>query len=191
MCAVVLLVVTVQVDAQPSADELKRNVQDRAQKIAEYRALLEDPDQAVRLSALDVMLKSDDTAMQALAYEAAFKSSDATMRAVALKNRIAGLSAIVVKVKLRDTPSEDEKKVNTKWGGTYAFDIKSFDEKTGTFKTSGHYKSGNGHVSGATVQFHQQYCDGSFQLTDGAVLQGSLGCRSRWEGQYKGSIDLY
>ena len=33
--------------------------------------------------------------------------------------------------------------------------------------------------------------DGTFQLTDGAVLQGTLGCSSRWEGQYKGSINLY
>jgi hypothetical protein len=66
----------------------------------------------------------------------------------------------------------------------------SFDEKTGTFKTSGQYKSGNGQVVGTTLQFNQQYCDGAFQLTDGAVLKGKLGCVGRMEGQYKGSINL-
>jgi hypothetical protein len=116
MCATVLFSVTVQVGAEFSADDLKRNILEHSQKIAEYQTLLDDPDQAVRLAALDVMLKSDDMATRALAYDVGLKSSNDPMRAVALKNRVAGLAALVVKVELRDNATEDERKVNTKMG---------------------------------------------------------------------------
>jgi hypothetical protein len=174
----------------PNPEELKHSIEERAHKIAEYRALLNDSDQSVRLAALDVMLKSGDTAMQELAYAVAFASADEPMRAVALKNRIANLHSIVVTIDKPNDASANEKRVWNTWGGTYGFSITTFDEKTGRFATTGVNTIGKGQVAGTTFEFVQQYCTGTFHLGKGAVLQGVLGCRTDLAGQYPGSINV-
>jgi hypothetical protein len=187
--AVVLLSFTANADT-PSADELKRSIQERAHRIAEYRALLNDPDQSVRLAALDTMLKSDDIAMRELAYAVAFVSTDPTMRAVALKHRIAGMQTVVITIASRKDASQNEKRVRDAWGGSYAFDIGGFQEKTGRFNTSGANTEGKGQVVGTTLEFSRQYCRGTFQLGEGAMLHGTLGCLSPITGEYGGTINL-
>jgi hypothetical protein len=175
----------------PSDEDLKRSVHERSQQIAEYRKLLDDSDQSVRLAALDVMLKSDDLAMRELAYRVGFSSTDQTMRAIALKHRISDLQTVVIKIELPKDASEIEKKTAAGWGDAYAFGIKVVDEKSGRFATSGSTATrGEGQVVGTTFDFSQKYCKGTFRLGDGAVLQGSIGCKQGWAGTYPGTIDL-
>jgi hypothetical protein len=176
--------------AQMSVQELKQQIQERSTRIKEFRALLNDPDQTTRLAALDVMLKSDDSVMREVAYQMGFSSADETMRAVTLKNRIAALKTIIVKIENRDSASENEKKTIAKWGGAYTFDMKTFDEQTGHFETTGRYVSGSGQVVGTAFEFAQPYCKGTFRLGDGPVLEGELGCKKDWAGTFKGSIHL-
>ena len=55
-----------------SAEELLKEINERKERINQFRALLNDPDQSTRLAALDVMLKSDDLAMKEVAYGIGF-----------------------------------------------------------------------------------------------------------------------
>jgi len=176
--------------AEMSAEALKQQIQERSGKIQEFRALLNDPDQTVRLAALDVMLKSDDIAMRELAYGMGFNSADEAMRAVALKNKFADQKIISIKIADVSSPSDSQKKALDAWGGTYSFDIKSFDEKTGQFATSGNYRKGTGQLNGTRIEFSQPYCNGAFTLGDGAVLTGELGCTGNWSGKFEGNINL-
>jgi hypothetical protein len=49
---------------------------------------------------------------------------------------------------------------------------------------------GKGQVAGKSLQFNHSYCDGRFQLIDGAILKGVIGCGEKFEGQYVGNINL-
>jgi hypothetical protein len=176
--------------AELTADALKQQIQERSGNIQEFRALLNDPDQTVRLAALDVMLKSDDIAMRELAYGMGFNSADEAMRAVALKNKFADQKIISIKIADVSSPSDSQKKALDSWGGTYSFDVKSFDEKTGQFTTVGNYRKGTGQLNGTRIEFSHPYCNGAFTLADGAVLTGELGCTGNWSGKFEGSINL-
>lgn len=176
--------------AEVTAEALKQQIQERSGKIKEFRALLNDPDQTVRLAALDVMLKSDDIAMRELAYGMGFSSADEAMRAVCLKNKFADQKMISVKIADISSPSDTQKKALDAWGGIYSFNVDEFDEKTGQFTTSGHYRKGTGQLNGTRMEFSQNYCNGAFTLGDGAVLTGELGCTGGWAGKFEGQISL-
>ena len=176
--------------AEVTAEALKQQIQERSGKIQEFRALLNDPDQTVRLAALDVMLKSDDIAMRELAYGMGFNSADEAMRAVSLKNKFADQQMISVKISAIASPSDSQKKALGDWGGIYSFNVKGFDDKTGQFTTAGSYRKGTGQLNGTRMEFSQNYCNGTFQLGDGAMLAGELGCTGGWAGTYAGQISL-
>ncbi len=176
--------------AESAAEALKRQIQERSGNMKEFRALLNDPDQTVRLAALDVMLKSDDVAMRELAFGVCFSSADEAMRAVCLKNKFADQKMISIKISDISSPSDTQKKALQDWGGIYTFTIKSFDEKTGQFVTKGQYVNGTGQLNGTRIEFAQAYCNGTFELSDGAVLKGELGCRGSWAGNFDGQIHL-
>jgi hypothetical protein len=178
------------VKAETKDDDLKQKIHQRSQKINEFRALLNDPDPAVRLSALDTMLKSDDVAMRELAYGIGFSSADQSMRAVCLNNRFASLKTVVIKIATVDGFTEKQQKALARWGGDYRFEIKEYDEKTGQFSSTGGGHVGRGQVTGTRIDFSQQFCNGSFRLIDGGMLEGELGCTSTWTGIYPGRIDL-
>jgi hypothetical protein len=112
------------------------------------------------------------------------------MRAVALKRRIGDMKTLVINVETGENPTEKEKKTLTAWGGIYAFEIESFDEKTGTFESSGFEHKGTGQVTGTTLSFAHRFCNGTFSLGDNAVLTGTLGCGGNWVGQFKGKLTL-
>lgn len=176
--------------AEVTAEALKQQIQERSGKIKEFRAMLNDPDQTVRLAALDVMLKSDDIAMRELAYGVGFNSADETMRAICLSNKFADQKLISVKIADISNPSDSQKKALDEWGGIYTFDVSSYDEKTGQFKTSGSYRKGTGQINGTRMDVSQSYCNGTFKLGDGAVLEGELGCKGSWAGTFEGQIRL-
>ncbi len=181
-----------QAFAETSAEQLKQRIQARSQRIAEFRALLNDPDQTVRLAALDEMLGSDDVAMRELAFGVCFNSADQAMRAICLRRKFADLGTI--NVEFPGTAGQEwsasQLKVLQEWGGTYTFSVTGFDPKTGRFKTIGTYRNGKGQLSGTRLTFKHPYCAGSFALGDGAVLEGELGCTSSWAGTFKGVIRL-
>jgi len=173
-----------------SAAELKQKIQARSQNLAEFRALLNDPDQTVRLAALDTMLKSDDNAMRELAYSSCLSSADAAMRGLCVKNKIGEMQTISIEIAELSEPTEIEQKTIANWGNAYNFTIKEFDERTGQFKTTGSYKNGNGHVTGSGLDFAQPYCSGVFELADSGYLEGELRCTASWAGRYPGRIRL-
>lgn len=176
--------------AEVTAEALKQQIQERSGKIKEFRAMLNDPDQTVRLAALDVMLKSDDIAMRELAYGVGFNSADEAMRAVCLNNKFADQKLISVKIADISSPSDSQKKALDAWGGIYTFNVNTFDEKTGQFATAGSYRKGSGQINGTRMEFSQNYCNGTFKLGDGAVLEGELGCTGGWAGTFEGQIRL-
>lgn len=186
----ILLAMSLQAVAGTSAEELKKRIQARSQQIAEFRALLNDPDQAVRLAALDEMLSAEDVAMRELAFGLCFNSADDAMRAICLRKKFATLNTISVEFPKQTERSDTQAKALKDWGGIYSFGVEKFDTKTGHFKTTGTYQQGNGQVSGTRLDFRQPYCTGSFTLGDGAVLQGNLGCWDTWAGTFPGLIRL-
>ena len=188
---VLFVALATPVTALPSADDLKASIDARATEIEKYRALLESNDRAMRLAAMDALLASDDLALRQFAYETAFASKDQSMRSIALKRKIGEMKTLVIDVETGKNPTEGEKKVLAAWGGTYAFEVKSFDEKTGTFESTDYNVQGKGQVSGTTLSFAHRYCKGIFSLGDGAVLTGILGCENRWEGRFTGKITLH
>ncbi len=188
---VLFVALATPVPALESADDLKASIDARAMEIKKFHVLLESNDQATRLAALDALLASDDLALRQFAYETAFASKDQSMRSIALKRKVGEMKNLVVDVGTGKNPTEKEKKVLASWGGTYAFEIKSFDEKTGTFESTDPNHNGKGQVSGTTLSFAQRYCNGTFSLGDGAVLTGILGCENKWEGRFTGKITLH
>ena len=178
------------VAAQEDADELMRRIQERSARISQFRALLNDPDPVTRLAALDVMLKSDDVAMRELAFGVCFNSADQTMQVLCLKNKLGQMQTVAVTLKEAAERSETEATALSKWGGSYNFSIDSFDEKNGQFTTEGTYRKGTGQVTGIRVEFVQPYCRGSFELVEGAVLEGELGCTGTWAGTFPAEIRL-
>ena len=173
-----------------TAAELKAKIQARSQNLAEFRALLNDPDQTVRLAALDSMLKSDDIAMREMAYGSCFNSADAAMRGICVKNKMSEMQTIVIEIDDFDGATEKEQKTIDNWGGSYTFAIKEFDESTGQMQTQGSYKGGTGHVTGTGFDFAQPYCSGKFELVDDGYLEGELRCTGSWGGRYPGRIRL-
>lgn len=173
-----------------SAAELKDQIQARSQNLAEFRALLNDPDQTVRLAALDSMLKSDDIAMREMAYGTCFNSADAAMRGICVKNKMSEMQTIVIEIDDFDGATEKEQKTIDTWGGAYTFGVKEFDQTTGQMQTQGSYKGGTGHVTGTGFDFAQAYCSGKFELVDGGHLEGELRCTGSWGGRYPGRIRL-
>ncbi len=190
LLALSLAVLAVPPANAQSAADLKQQIQDRSHNLAEFRALLNDPDQTVRLAALDSMLKSDDIAMRELAYSSCMSSADAAMRGLCVKNKIGEMQTISIEIADIEEPTEIEKKSIAGWGGVYSFALKEFDEKTGQFKTAGSYKNGTGHVTGSGLDFVQPYCTGLFELLDSGYLEGELRCTNSWAGRYPGRIRL-
>ncbi len=187
---VLLVALAPPTSALPSADDLKAGIENRAGEIEKYRVLLEGNDQALRLAALDALLAEDDLALRQFAYRTAFSGKDQTMRAIALKRKIGEMKTLVIDVSAGKNPTEKEKKVLASWGGTYAFEIQSFDAKTGTFATTDYSYNGKGQVTGTTLSFSHRFCNGTFSLGDGAVLTGTLGCKGKWEGRFSGKVTL-
>jgi len=190
LLALSLGVLAAPVAKAQSAAELKQQIQARSQNLAEFHAMLNDPDQTVRLAALDTMLKSDDIAMRELAYSSCLNSADAAMRGLCVKNKIGDMQTISIEIGDIDEATEIEQKTVATWGSAYSFTVTEFDERTGQFTTSGTYKKGNGHVTGSGLDFAQPYCSGVFELVDSGYLEGELRCTGSWAGRYPGRIRL-
>jgi hypothetical protein len=175
-----------------SAEELLKEISERKDRINQFRALLNDPDQSTRLAALDVMLKSDDLAMKEVAYGIGFNSADDAMRAVALKAKFRDITVMPFKVISGEEETESEKSTLKKWAGTYSFDLKEFNEDTGQFTFRGGDSSGiaTGQVSGTGLKFAGIYCQGFFMLGDSANLVGELRCKNPYEGTYTATARL-
>ncbi|UZD67071.1 arsenical pump-driving ATPase GET3 [Marinobacter sp. AN1] len=176
-----------------SAEELLKQINERKERINQFRALLNDPDQTTRLAALDVMLKSEDPAMKEIAYGAGFSSADDAMRALALKGKFRDLQVIPFKLTLQQETTETEEKILQKWAGTYRFQLAEFDEASGRFVFVGndHNSRNNGQVSGTGMEFQGGYCRGDFTLGDGASLIGEIRCQGGYEGTYIASARLH
>jgi hypothetical protein len=102
------------------------------------------------------MLKSDDTVMRERAYSMGLNSADDTLRAISLRNKFNELKSMHVAFTLPDGASEKAKEKFAEFGGSWALNIKTYEEKNGrfTFTTSigGTYiKDGN--ISGLMLQF--------------------------------------
>lgn len=176
--------------AETSAEALKRQIQERSTKMKEFRALLNDPDQTVRLASLDVMLKSDDIAMREMAFGMCFNSADQAMLAICLKNKFADFQTLTLNIVEKSGWSDTEKKALADWGGVYSFDVTNYDEKSGQFTSAGSYKIGKGQITGIQVKFTQPYCNGTFKLIDGGILEGEIGCTGSWAGKFPAQIKL-
>lgn len=170
--------------AGQSAEELLKEINERKERINQFRALLNDPDQTTRLAALDVMLKSEDPAMKEIGYGAGFSSADDAMRALALKGKFRELTVLPLTLNPDDDPTENEKKILQQWAGTYRFQLTEFDDSTGRFTFKGGDSTGTGQVSGTGIEFESRYCRGQFTLGDGASLVGELRCQSGYQGRY-------
>jgi len=188
--AVAGLLAAAAAGAQMSAEDLKRKIQERSKRIDEFRTLLNDPDQNTRLAALDVMLNSDDLAMREVAFGTCFNSAEQAMRVLCLKNKLAQMKTVAVTIEDESEWSKSEAKALKDWGGRYVFEMATIDKNTGQFTTRGSHRKGKGQITGTRVEFEQRFCNGSFRLVDGAVLEGELGCTSSWSGTFPARILL-
>ena len=177
--------------AQLSPEEILAQAQGRADQIAEYRALLNNPDQNVRVAALDVMLKSNDPAMREIAFNLAFSSADDAMRAIALRNKMHYLKTLNFDLSVMENATENEVEVvNEKFASSYPLLIDGFDDSTGAIS----FKDRNvtGQLNGVGMEFYSsnpgEDCSGALTLVDGvAELQGLLNCSS---SNSKGNYNL-
>ncbi|SFM98009.1 hypothetical protein [Marinobacter pelagius] len=176
-----------------SAEELLKEISERKERINQFRALLNDPDQSTRLAALDVMLKSDDLAMKEVAYGVGFNSADDAMRALALKGKFRDITVLPFKLTAGEEETESEKSTLEKWSGSYSFTLGEFDESTGQFTFFGGdapRSTMKGQISGTGLEFQSYRCQGYFTLGDSANLIGELRCNAPHEGTYAASARL-
>ena len=145
------------------ADGMLDEIKARADKIKQYKALLNTPDQVTRLAALDVMLKSDDIVMRNTAFTAAFNSDDEQIRALALKHRLSSIDNLTFKV--------ENKKSET----TLVVGITDFDLVSGKFGLKLSSRSEDASVYGTAVKGGDDY-KGAFdlRLIDGGKLTGTM-----------------
>ena len=127
-----------------------------------------------------------------LAMSACWSLPQAEVTAEALKQQIQERSGKIKEFRamLNDPDQTVRLAALDEWGGIYTFNVKTFDEKTGQFATTGTYRNGTGQLNGTRVEFTQPYCNGTFKLGDGAVLEGELGCKGSWAGTFEGQIRL-
>lgn len=176
-----------------SAEELLKEINERKERINQFRALLNDPDQSTRLAALDVMLKSDDLAMKEVAYGIGFNSADDAMRALALKGKFRDVTVLPFKLTAGEKETEAEKSTLQKLANSYSFKLGEFHEDTGRFSFyGGDYPPTkyNGQISGTGLEFQSRYCQGYFNLGDSANLIGELRCSGAFEGSYSATARL-
>ncbi len=180
--------------AQPSADEILKQAQERASVIEEYRQLLNNPDQNVRVAGLDVMLKSDDSAMREIAFSIAFASADDTMRAIALKNKFSYLKTLNFQLSLPEQPTElEETGIVDAFSRVYSIQLETYDANTGEFTLKSGTAKSPGQVAGIGMDFNDKYfrCNASLTLGDGPELVGMLNCsHPKYKGNYKISLRL-
>ncbi|AOY86729.1 hypothetical protein BKP64_00245 [Marinobacter salinus] len=177
-----------------SAEELLKEIDARKERINQFRALLNDPDQSTRLAALDVMLKSDDLAMKEVAYGIGFNSADEATRALALKGKFRDVKVLPFRLTTGEPQTDTEKNTIRKWAGAYGFELREFNEDTGQFTFRGDdYPNRDklGQVNGTGVEFQAQYCRGYFNLGDSASLVGELRCTGPYEGTYPAKARLH
>lgn len=176
-----------------SAEELLKEINARKERINQFRALLNDPDQSTRLAALDVMLKSDDLAMKEVAYGIGFNSADDAMRALALKGKFRDVTVLPFKLTAGEKETEGEKSTLQKLANSYSFKLGEFHEDTGRFTFSGgDYPPSkyDGQISGTGLEFQSRYCQGYFNLGESANLIGELRCNGAFEGTYNATARL-
>lgn len=175
---VLFTAITLSLSTTVVAESLAEQIKKRAAATAEIKALLSDPDQNTRIAALDVMLKSGDTSMRELAYTIGFNSAEDTFRAIALRNKFNELKSLTVYFDLPESPTDKQKKTYEGWSGSLIMGINSYDEATGTIKSSDqfNYKTGNGSISGLSVNFKTNYCGGTLILNEESVLEGEITC---------------
>lgn len=177
-----------------SAEELLNEIQARKERINQFRALLNDPDQSTRLAALDVMLSSDDPAMKEIAYGIGFNSADEAMRALTLKGKFRDITMLPFTLSTSKDPTETEKNTLEKLAGAYSFRLNEFDADSGRFTFFGPDYPGSkrsGQISGTRVSFQSHLCQGDLTLGDGAVLSGELRCRRNFQGSYSATVSLH
>lgn len=176
-----------------SAEELLNEISERKERINQFRALLNDPDQSTRLAALDVMLSSDDPAMKEIAYGIGFNSADEAMRALTLKGKFRDITMLPFTLDAGKDATETEKNTLEKLAGAYSFRLNEFDADSGrfTFTGSDASSSKHGQISGTRVSFQSRLCQGDLALGDGAVLAGELRCSGNFQGSYSATVSLH
>ena len=162
----------------PDVASLHERVQTRSDKIKEYRALLNNPDQTIRLAALDEMTRSPDPTMREIAFEAGFNSADMAMQAIALHAKLRLTETLTVEL---TKPVSDAKSVQgfvSKYGYQYTMTFSDFKDENGSFKVQWVNFKGAGQVSGANlswkVAYSVYYMTAEFRLEDGATLKGNI-----------------
>jgi len=172
------------VHSETSSDEMLREIQERANKVKQFKELLGNPDQTVRVSALDVMLKSDDQVMKEIAFNLGFASADDTMRAIALKNKILYMKYLNFDLTLTDKPNKGEKKSILNF---YRVNVQEYNVNSGAFNF-GKYGHSRGQVSGTGLNLQSNSgCNANTILSEGAMLKGSLKCP---QGNYLMELQL-
>lgn len=177
--------------AQLSPEEILAQAQGRADQIAEYRALLNNPDQNVRVAALDVMLKSNDPAMREIAFNLAFSSADDAMRAIALRNKMHYLKTLNFDLSVMENATENEVEVaSERFANSYPLLIEGLDDSTGSISFSDSRITGQ--INGIGMEFFHggsgRTCSGELTLADGtAELSGTLNCSAT---SLKGNYNL-
>lgn len=157
---------------------LRERVQARSDKIKQYRALLNDPDQTIRLAALDEMTRSADPTMREIAFEAGFNSADMAMQAIALHAKLRLTDTLTVQL---TEPISDDKSVQrfvNKRGTQYVLTLSDFKDENGSFTVQWGSQKGAGQVSGANMSWEVYYMTAEFKLEDGAILKGNIS----WSG---------
>ncbi len=156
-------------NAENSAQELLEKIQERAAKVQEFKALLNNPDQATRLAALDLMTSSEDPVMQEAAYSIGFASADNAMRAVALRRKLKNIQSLAITF---DSSSMNEKEKN-KYAEGIILEISDYDAENGQMNVK-NKSTGKGQITGTKFNFKETNYTGQFELRDNATLEGKV-----------------
>lgn len=154
---------------------------ERARKIEEMKAALNDPDATVRLAVLEAMLTSKDGLMRDIAFETGFSSTDAQVRSLTLRHAFAARDKILFDVSPPVEASADIKKLAQQQidQGFVTFDLlinpETVDAQKGTFRTR-HFE-GTGVINGVLVTFDFGSWFGEVTLQDDNTLAGRVAQR--------------
>ena len=157
------------------------SIRRQASGLAEFRAMLADPDSNVRFLAMHEAFRVGDASQRQLAIEAGLASNESSMLEMALRGILINIQQIVIEF----TDVEGNTNVDVKNGSALKLTVVQFDIETG--KTSGVSSCNNddkwsGQFQGSVFSFDtlSHYCSGTLTWSgDTADFRGRVNMDSK------------
>lgn len=146
----------------PDPNELKGQITQEAEKIAELRALMASPDPEIATATFNVLINSDHAMARAIAFEDALSSADPVLRHMGIRAKFFDATGFVIEH-------------NADFSDAFQRDFREKDINTGSFEIK--YGWFTGRVVGDQIELKtDNHCYAEFEYDGDKYMVGQLVC---------------